>query len=56
MEAPAEDSRAGIVGSGDEVDLGLGGAQWVAIPFSRGSSSPRDRPQVSHIVDNFFTI
>ena len=30
--------------------------QWVAIPFSRGFSQPRDRTQVSHIVGRFFTV
>ena len=30
--------------------------EWVAIPFSRGSSRPWDWTQVSHIVDRFFTI
>ena len=30
--------------------------QWVAIPFSRGSSQPRDPTQVSCIVGRFFTI
>ena len=29
--------------------------EWVAIPFSRGSSQSRDRTQVSHIVGGFFT-
>ena len=29
--------------------------KWVAIPFSRGSSQPRDRTQVSHIAGRFFT-
>ena len=29
--------------------------EWVAIPFSRGSSRPRDQTQVSHIVGRFFT-
>ena len=29
--------------------------EWVAYPFSRGSSQPRDRTQVSHIVGRFFT-
>ena len=29
--------------------------EWVAFPFSRGSSQPRDRTQVSHIVGSFFT-
>ena len=28
---------------------------WVAVPFSRGSSKPRDRTQVSHIASGFFT-
>ena len=30
--------------------------EWVAIPFSRGSSSPRDWTQVSCIAGRFFTI
>ena len=30
--------------------------EWVAIPFSRGSSQPRDRTQVPHIEGRFFTI
>ena len=30
--------------------------EWLAIPFSRGSSWPRDRTQVSHIVGRFFTV
>ena len=29
--------------------------EWVAFPFSRGSSQSRDRIQVSHIVGRFFT-
>ena len=29
--------------------------KWVAIPFSRGSSQPRDQMQVSHIAGEFFT-
>ena len=28
--------------------------EWVAVPFSRGSSQPRDRTQVSHIAGRFF--
>ena len=28
--------------------------EWVAFPFSRGSSQPRDRTQVSHITGKFF--
>ena len=30
--------------------------EWVAIPFSRESSQPRDQTQVSHIAGIFFTI
>ena len=30
--------------------------EWVAMPFSRGSSWPRDQTQVSHIAGGFFTI
>ena len=29
--------------------------EWVAVPFSRGSSQPRDRTQVSLIACRFFT-
>ena len=29
--------------------------EWVVFPFSRGSSQPRDRTQVSHIAGGFFT-
>ena len=30
--------------------------EWIAIPFSRVSSWPRDRIQVSHIAGRFFTV
>jgi len=30
--------------------------EWVAIPFSRGSSQMRDETWVSHIAGGFFTI
>ena len=30
--------------------------EWVAIPFSRGSSRPRDRTQVSHIAGRHFNL
>ena len=30
--------------------------EWVAIPFSRGSSWPRDWTQFSHITGRFFTV
>ena len=36
--------------------LQAGTLEWVAVPFSRGSSQPRDRTQVSHIAGGFFTI
>ena len=29
--------------------------EWLAFPFSKGSSQPRDRTQVSHIAGRFFT-
>ena len=29
--------------------------EWIAFPYSRGSSQPRDRTQVSHIAGGFFT-
>ena len=30
--------------------------EWVAIPFSRGSSQPRDRSRVAYILDRFITV
>ena len=35
--------------------LQAGTQAWVAFPFSRGSSQPRDRTQVSRIASGFFT-
>ena len=29
--------------------------EWVAFPFSRGSSQPRDQTQASHTAGRFFT-
>ena len=29
--------------------------EWVAFPFSRGSSQHRDQTQISHIAGRFFT-
>ena len=29
--------------------------EWIAFPFSRGSSQPRDQTHVSHIASGFFT-
>ena len=34
--------------------LQAGVLEWAAISFSRGSSQPRDRTQVSHIADKLF--
>ena len=45
----------------DPVDYTLHGIlqarilRWVAFPFSRGSSQPQDRTQVSRIAGGFFT-
>ena len=30
--------------------------EWVAVPFSRGSSQPRDQTQVSRIAGGFFIV
>ena len=30
--------------------------EWVAIPFSRGSSQPRDRAQIFCLAGRFFTV
>ena len=30
--------------------------KWVAVPFSRESSQPRDQTQISHIAGEFFTV
>ena len=44
----------------DSLPLGHQGSprilEWVVIPFSRGSSGPRDWIQASHIAERFFTI
>ena len=39
----------------DPTDLQARILEWGAVPFSRGSSQPRDRNQFSHIVDRLFT-
>ena len=57
-------SRAGLC---DPVDCSLAGSsvhgilqarilEWVAISFSRGSSRPRDRTQISHIAGRRFNL
>jgi len=30
--------------------------EWIAFPFSRGSSQPRDQTQVSHIAGRFYQL
>ena len=30
--------------------------EWAVMPFSRGSSQPRDRTQVSHTACGYFTV
>ena len=35
--------------------LQAGMLEWVAFPFSRGSSLPKDQTQVSRIAGGFFT-
>ena len=44
------------LGSSVHGSLQAGILEWVAIPFSRGSSWPRDWTQVSWIVGRFFTV
>ena len=45
----------------DPVDYAVSGIlqarilEWVAIPFSRGCSQPREQTQVSHTAGGFFT-
>ena len=41
--------------SGDDGILQVRILEWVAFPFSRGSSQPRDQTQVSHIAGRLFT-
>ena len=36
--------------------LQAGIPEWVAMPFSRGSSRPRDQTRISHLVGRFFTV
>ena len=43
-------------GSSVHVILQARKLEWVTIPFSRGSSSPRDQTQVSHSAGTFFIV
>ena len=48
-----------IVACQDPLSMGILQArilEWVAMPFSRGSSQPRDQTQVSCIAGRFLTI
>ena len=45
-----------LPGSSDRGVLQARTLEWVAIPFSRGSSWPREQTQVSHNTGRFFTI
>ena len=45
-----------LSGSSDHGILQARILEWVAIPFSKGSSWPRDWTQVSHIVGRCFTL
>ena len=38
------------------LSMGFSRQEWVAIPFPRGSSWPRDRTWVSHVVGRCFTV
>ena len=55
------ESRWVVSNSWDPMDYRVYGilqariVEWVAFPFSRGSSQPRDQTQVSHIAGRFFT-
>ena len=46
----------GLLGSSVHGILQARIMEWVAVPFSRESSKPRDQTQVSCISDSFFTI
>ena len=48
---PMDCSRSSVHGIFQAIVL-----EWIAISFSRGSSQPRDRTQVSCIVDRCFTV
>ena len=57
---PENESHSAVSESADCMDWVHGTLQarileWVAVPFSRGSSQPRDRTQVSHIAGGLFT-
>ena len=49
-------SERNLPGSSVHEILQAGILEWVAIPFSRGSSQPRNSTWVSHIAHRFFTI
>ena len=53
---PENPMDCGLPGSSVHGILQARRLEWVAIPFPRGSSQPRDWTQVSHIAGRFFTI
>ena len=70
VKGPSEEiesvSHSVVSNSVDPTDSSLSGStvhgilqaripEWVTIPFSRGSSQPRDRTQVSRTAGGFFT-
>ena len=52
---PVESESCSVRSNSFHGILQAGILEQVAIPFSRGSSQPRDETQVSHIADRFFT-
>ena len=64
--SPSESVSCSVVSDSDPMDCSLPGSsvqgilqagilEWVAIPFSRAPSQPRDRTRVSRMVGKFFT-
>ena len=53
LSCPTLCDRANCLWNSPGKNTGVG---WVAIPFSRGSSQPRDQTRVSCIVGRFFRI
>ena len=64
--SPWRDRHSGLIVVCNPMDCSLPGSsvhgilqarilEWIAIPFSRGSSQPRDQTRVSRIAGRFFT-
>ena len=59
LSVMSDSATSGTVAHQASLSMGIIQArilEWVAFPFSRGSSQPRDRTQVSHIAGRFFTV